>query len=201
VISTEGSALGRCAAHYLAQTGLWQIEPGLTDVEFARVEREFGFEFSEDHRAFLAAGLPTGFIPPEPGVSRDPRPWPDWRNDDPDDLRERLTWPVDGVLFDVGHGYWNDAWGERPDDRAEAIRTAHLKLDEVPRMVPIFSHRYLPAGRGTYGHPVLSMHQTDIIFYGTDLYDYIQREFDESRPGIDADWAPPEVVPFWRDFL
>jgi hypothetical protein len=34
-------------------------------------------------------------------------------------------------------------------------------------MVPVYSHRYLPAGRGTYGQPVLSMHQTDIIFYGT----------------------------------
>ena len=38
-------------------------------------------------------------------------------------------------------------------------------------------HRYLPAGRGNYGHPVLSIYQTDIIVYGTDLADYIDNEF------------------------
>jgi len=65
-------------------------------------------------------------------------------------------------------------------------------------MIPVYSHRYLPAGRGTYGHPVLSIHQTDIIVYGTDLADYINQEF--GRRSIGADWAPP-MVPFWSDFL
>ncbi|MEU9839365.1 hypothetical protein AB0C69_09115 [Actinomadura sp. NPDC048032] len=199
--STEGSALGTRAAHRLARTGLWRIEPGLTGVEFSRIEQEFGFEFSDDHRAFLAAGLPTGAPPPEPGVFQSATPWPDWRNGDPDDLRKRLNWPVDGVLFSVEHGYWHNTWGERPDDQAEAITKARQNLDEVPRMVPIFSHRYLPAGRGTYGHPVLSMHQTDIIYYGIDLYDYIWQEFAGSSLSIDANWTPPAVVAFWRDFL
>ena len=35
-------------------------------------------------------------------------------------------------------------------------------------MIPVYAHRYLPAGRGTHGHPVLSIWQTDIIVYGTD---------------------------------
>jgi hypothetical protein len=29
-------------------------------------------------------------------------------------------------------------------------------------MIPVYSHRYLPAGRGGYGHPVLSMYQVVI---------------------------------------
>ncbi|MEU4226289.1 hypothetical protein AB0F17_18475 [Nonomuraea sp. NPDC026600] len=107
MISTAGSALGTHAAHRLAQTGLWPIEPGLTDAEFARIEHQYGFEFSDDHRAFLAAGLPTGSPPPEPGVFQSETPWPDWRNGDPDELRKRLNWPVDGALFDVKHGYWH----------------------------------------------------------------------------------------------
>lgn len=44
-------------------------------------------------------------------------------------------------------------------------------------MIPIYGHRYLPAGRGTHGHPVLSIYQTDIIVYGTDLADYINNDF------------------------
>ncbi|NRQ34702.1 hypothetical protein HII36_23125 [Nonomuraea sp. NN258] len=201
MISTAGSELGKRAAHRLAQTGLWQIEPGLTDTELARIEHEYGFEFSDDHRAFLAAGLPTGSPPHEPGVSRSATPWPDWRNGDPEELRHRLNGPVDGVLWDVEHGYWHRTWGERPNDQAEAMSTAGRELAEVPRMIPIFSHRYLPAGRGTFGHPVLSMVQTDIIYYGTDLADYIHKEFGDASYSIDPHWAPPTVAPFWRDFL
>ncbi len=64
---------------------------------------------------------------------------------------------------------------------------------------PVYAHRYLPAGRGTYGHPVLSIYQTDIIVYGTDLADYINCEF--GRRFISPDWTPPPMVPFWSDFF
>jgi hypothetical protein len=44
------------------------------------------------------------------------------------------------------------------------------------------------------------MYQTDIIVYGTDLADYIDREFtDPDRPV--PDWIPPPMVPFWSDFI
>jgi hypothetical protein len=45
------------------------------------------------------------------------------------------------------------------------------------------------------------MVQTDIIYYGTDLADYIQQEFGRAGYDIDPHWAPPTAVPFWRDFL
>jgi len=41
------------------------VDAGLTDREFAQVEGEFGFQFADDHRAFLAAGLPVN-TKPEP---------------------------------------------------------------------------------------------------------------------------------------
>ena len=62
-------------------------------------------------------------------------------------------------------------------------------------MIPVYAHRYLPAGRGTYGHPVLSIYQTDIIIYGTDLADYIDREFGSAERLISADWTPPPHGP------
>lgn len=66
---------------------------------------------------------------------------------------------------------------QRPTDTGEALTTARQHLGRAPKMIPVCSHRYLPAGRGTYGHPVLSIYQTDIIVYGTDLADYIYHEF------------------------
>lgn len=180
------------------------IAPGLTDTEFARVEEEFGFQFADDHRAFLAAGLPVNIRPQrrEPGVVyTHPQPWPDWRGGDPEALRERLDWPVQGVLFDVEmNGFWYDGWGPRPSDPMAATETARHLLARVPVMVPVYAHRFLPAGRGTCGHPVLSMWQTDIIYYGRDLADYIDREFGGAGEAGGLG-EPQATVEFWRDLV
>jgi hypothetical protein len=58
VNSGEATRLGEEAAQRLARTGQCDIGPALTDAEFARIERDYEFEFADDHRAFLAAGLP-----------------------------------------------------------------------------------------------------------------------------------------------
>lgn len=186
----DGAMLGAEAARRLASLGRVEIGRGLSDAEFDRVERRFGFEFADDHRAFLAAGLPLG------------KSWPDWRNGDPNNLHSRLAWPVDGVLFDVEHNaFWYPAWGGRPADRGEAVTLARGLLASVPQMVPVFSHRYLPAGSGSHGHPVLSMHQTDIIFYGDDLVDYIDHEFGTRQERTNLGRQPMATVPFWRDLV
>lgn len=103
------------------------------------------------------------------------------------------------VVFDVRHNsFWPSSWGVRPprDDDAEAEAREHLAA--VPRVVPFFGHRYLTAGLAIYDPPVFSIHQTDVIYYGRDLADYLAREF--GVRGI----RPIEVeasrrVPFWSD--
>jgi hypothetical protein len=200
VDTDQGIALGAEAARRLAATALYEFEPGLSDDEFVRIENEYGFEFSDDHRAFLAAGLPIN-VPPEDGQTWK-KPWPEWRGGDVDSLRRQLRWPAEGVLFDVENNqFWHDSWGDRPLDVAAALTIAQRQLAEAPTLVPVYAHRYLPAGRGTSGHPVLSMWQTDVIYYGTDLADYMHREFDDTRRQVDASWAPKATVPFWRDLL
>ncbi|MEV0131092.1 hypothetical protein AB0H83_21835 [Dactylosporangium sp. NPDC050688] len=186
-----GAQLGADAARRLF-TRHRHVAPGLTGAEFDRVEERYGITFADDHRAFLGAGLPLG----------NDR-WPDWRDGDPSDLRAKLAWPVEGVLFDVEKWYWHRDWGERPARTAAAVELAREHLTKVPQLIPVYSHRYLPPGRGTSGHPVLSVYQTDIICYGTDLLDYVYQEFG-AGPGIDRTdpaWQPTATVPFWRDFL
>ncbi|MEU4078749.1 hypothetical protein DEJ45_15470 [Streptomyces venezuelae] len=196
----EGARSGAEAARRLARTGRAEMLPGLSDAEFDRIEEEFGFAFSDDHRAFLAAGLPVG----RPDPHGRPSSWPNWRGPDRDDLRWRLERPVDGVLFDVEHNsFWRREWGPRPAAPAEAVAAARAELATVPQMVPVYAHRYLPAGRGTHGHPVLSIQQTDVIYYGADLPDYVDREFNAAaalRGWGDEDGEEAEAtVPFWRD--
>ncbi len=164
-----------------------EIGPGLSEHELTAVEERFGFRFSADHRVFLAAGLPQG-------SSR----WPDWRGGDPDDLAERLSRPVEGVLFDVEHnGFWHPSWPTRPDGTSDALRLAMSELAAVPRLVPVYAHRYLPGTGGEWGHPVLSVHQTDVIIYGNDLGDYVRHEFTGRR----CDATAHATVDFWSYFV
>jgi hypothetical protein len=188
----------------LAELDCCEIAPGLSDAEFVAIEGEYGFEFADDHRAFLAAGLPLNApFEPTPGVTRTwERPWPEWRAADAAELRERLDWPAEGVLRSVvDHGYWHPAWGARPDTAQAAVAAARRLVARAPRLVPIYAHRFLPAGRGTSGHPVLSIWGTDVIRYGVDLVDYVDREFAQPRPDQSADRPSQAIVPFWRDFL
>ncbi|MFB8024624.1 MULTISPECIES: hypothetical protein [unclassified Streptomyces] len=196
----DGARLGAEAARCLAQTDLFEFEPGLTDAEFAQIELEYGFQFADDHRAFLAVGVPVN-VAPEDGQTWS-KPWPEWRSGDPDSLRDQLGWPVEGVLIDIEHnGFWYQPWGERPADDAAALATARRRMADVPVLVPVYAHRYLPAGQGSFGHPVLSMWQTDIIYYGQDLVDYMHQEFNEARGDVDESWNPRATAPFWRDLL
>ncbi|MEY9889788.1 hypothetical protein ABIA35_000172 [Catenulispora sp. MAP12-49] len=209
MIADEGTTLGTEAARRLAELtelneGAWVIEPGLTPAEFDRVEHEFGFQFAADHRAFLAAGLPVS-VPHDdpPGVFSTWRePWPDWRDADPVKLREQLDHPAQGVLFDVENNrLWHDTWGPRPEAMPEALAIAREALTQVPVLVPVYGHRFLPAGQGTFGHPVLSVWQTDIICYGLDIADYIGQEFGGRGLHFDDQAEPRVTVPFWRDFV
>jgi len=199
MISSEAVRLGREAADRLARANQHEIGPGLSDAEFTRIEQEYDFEFADDHRAFLAAGLPLN------PTAAPERPWhggwPDWRHGDPADLRDQLGWPVEGALFDVEYNnLWHPSWGRRPARLTHALGRARHRLAEAPTMIPVYAHRYLPAGAGTHGHPVLSIHQTDIIIYGTDIAEYIANEFVRSRLLISAGWTPPPMVQFWGEF-
>jgi hypothetical protein len=107
------------------------------------------------------------------------------------------------VLSDVEDAtLWFPAWGERPTETDKALEIAKLELAQVPKLVPVYAHRFLPAGHRTFGHPVLSIHQTDIIYYGMDISDYVHHEF--GGPGLDRSderWTPKATVPFWKEFL
>ncbi|MEU4242186.1 hypothetical protein [Actinoplanes sp. NPDC026619] len=173
------------AAELLAASGRFPIATGLSEQELSTIEHEFGFTFAPDHRAFLAEGMPSG------------RGWPDWRSPDRVSLRERLAWPVEGVIFDVvENNFWYEGWGFRPSEPAAAMAAAKGYLVTAPRMIPVYSHRYLPAAIGD--HPVLSVYQTDVVHYGNDLADWLNREFSLGKP---AEHQARATVTFWRDLL
>ena len=161
-----------------------RLEPGLDDGEVSRVESEFGIRFVPEHREFLQLALPVG------------DGWPDWRSGDRTALASSLAWPTEGVLFDVEqHAFWSRSWGARPADDGMALTVARRRLAGVPRLVPLFGHRYLPAAPHPGPAPVLSVHQSDVIYYGADLADHAAHEFGTTT----ASGRPRVRVAFWSD--
>lgn len=164
-----------------------EFRPGLTDFEVAAIEDGYGFRFPPDLRSFLQFALPVS------------DGWVDWR-DHPDRIRERLNWPLDGVCWDIEHsGFWMRQWGSKPEAIADRIGIARERVEVAPRLIPIYSHRYIPAKPSAAGNPVLSVYQTDIIVYGADLADYFHREFGIPRPP----WArdTPRSIEFWDTII
>jgi hypothetical protein len=183
VESLAAEAVGR-----LRRAGV-EFQPGLSQHELARIEAHFGFGFSPDHRELLSLALPVGHR------------WVDWREGSHSELADRLTSPTDGVVFDVhNNGFWPGSWGTRPWDAQSAEAVARERMAEVPMLVPIYGHRYMPAAPAPSASPVLSVMQTDIIYYGDDLLDYIANEFHlpPRHPAINAD--PPRIR-FWSDLV
>ena len=164
-----------------------EFEAGLTDAEVVSAEVRYGFRFPPDLRALLQAGLPHG------------GDFPDWRDGDETALIGWLDLPRRGILFDIEHnGFWLDEWGPRPLSLQLAQRVAGELVAAAPRLIPIYKHRMMPSEPHLSGNPVFSVHQTDIIYYGVDLRDYLIHEFLAQKDiGV---WPIPQDVrrvPFW----
>jgi hypothetical protein len=164
-----------------------RLDRGLTEADIKRVEKKFGFAFGPDHRALLRAALPLGDA------------WLNWRHATPVKIRERLQAPIEGVVFDVlNHDFWMDSWGARPADKRAAERAARAALAQVPALIPLYGHRYLPAAPAPEGSPVFSVERSEVRIYADDLLIYVDVEFGAADP----DRTPPGDRPhleFWSD--
>lgn len=58
-----------------------------------------------------------------------------------------------------------------------ACAIAHQAIEQAPRLIPIAGHRYIPDAPAEAGNPIFSVYQTDIIYYGRDLFEYLENEF------------------------
>ena len=73
----------------------------------------------------------------------------DWSSEN-DALRRMLGWPSEILAFDVDHGAWWTAWGERPTDpaaRREVVRDALARAPPDPGLHSPLHSRDAPRGR------------------------------------------------------
>lgn len=173
----------------LEQAGIL-FEPGLTAAEIDAIEKMYAFEFPPDLKSFLMFALPVnkGFI--------------NWRHASSETIKERLNWPYEGMRFDVeANTFWLKEWGDKPHDINEAFRILRKAIDEAPLLIPVAGHRYLPASPNEANNPVFSVYQSDIVYYGIDLQDYLENEFSYYFRGPNEFSSPrldlPKHISFW----
>jgi hypothetical protein len=152
-------------ADVLRQRGI-ALAKGLSDAEVDRVQSTYDFQFPPDLRELLQHALPTG------------QGFPNWRNGSDAVIRTYLSWPAEGICFDVEeNAFWMEGWGPRPAHTSEALVIAKQETSKAPMLIPIYGHRYIPDEPHLSGNPVFSVYQTDIIYYGNDLAHYFANEF------------------------
>lgn len=172
----------------LLQVGHLPFDPGLTDEEVERTEKNFGFRFPPDLRAFLQTVMPAhiGFY--------------DWRDGDETWLRSCLQSPLRQWLDYLDHGkddtFWFAEWGTKPTSLLDARDIVRAKIAEAPKLIPIYNGAYIPEEPHEAGNPVFSFSQMELDYAGFDLDDYIRSAF--NLPGQKV-W-PSHIRPirFWN---
>lgn len=85
---------------------------------------------------------------------------------------------------------------------------AHLAelVAAAPALIPVCGHRYLLDHKIGGDFPVLSVYQSDIIFYGSNLRDYLLRELvallmPRNESEIDFSAEDVRAIPFWGELM
>jgi hypothetical protein len=123
----------------------------------------------------------------------------DWVLSEPAIIQRHFDWPFESFWFDVEHAQaWWPEWGEKPSNLAEQRDRLKQIFAEAPKLIPLCGHRYIPAEPFERGNPVLSVYQMDVVCYGTDLQDWIEREKGgwSSKP-----WRRIKEIRFWSEAL
>lgn len=167
---------------------------GLSESELTQLAQMFGVVFPPDLQLFLQTALP---------VSPKFAPWRYALNSlaGARELRALLAGPLEGIVFDVKvDSFWYAAWGTAPADAMLREQLVRQHYPQYPALLPIYGHRYLPAHPSVPGNPVLSVHQTDIIYYGNDLASYFANEFAFELPaGFERLAKPKNKIGFWDE--
>ena len=173
--------------HVGSQSPVEYGAPGMSPAEVRSVEAQLGFPMPDDF-AFLLRNVR------DPGSTLFP-----WANFTMAKYEEMIGRVLEGIEFDVEHGLWLERWGRRPHGLAPAIALVRNDFATWPRLLPIYAHRFLAAEPCRTGNPVFSIVQTDIIYYGSDLGNYLMNEF-ISEPSAERLNGRIQRVDVWSDF-
>ena len=168
------------------------FERGMSQQDVFDTEAYYGISFPDELKNFYATGLPisSGFY--------------NWRNKSSANIsliKRALEMPIEGLKVGLENGdFWCDSWGLHPEHSEDALEILLMHYSRAPKMIPIYSHRYMPSIPGSKNTPVFSIMQSDIIYFGTDLISYLEIEFGYKQHK-DILRASFQQIEFWNDLM
>lgn len=201
---------------------------GLSDEQIGELEAQWDIRFPPDHRLFLrrlhtvdrpmrcarylrmAEDFEQGrnyratALADSPGRSLALCEEPSFYNwiDGKQHIQAALERVVTGLLFDVENDVlWPESWGEKPGTAEEREQRVRALVAAAPKLIPIYTHRFLLGEPCEAGNPVFSIMQSDIIIYGADLRDYFLIEFADELLALSPNEAVKAVKARISDIL
>ena len=164
---------------------------GLTNTQLAVVEDQLGHELPYEVGLLLVMGVP------------DDDGWRDWRHDPVDQLAEWNAAVLSGITFDIRENdFWSPSFGPRPDDEEARVASATQAFADLPPLFPLHHHRAVPVTvpdgfDSSSGNPILSVVQTDVIEYASDLAGWLHEDFGVPLPTWEQ--TGERRFPFWSE--
>ena len=172
----------------LHEKGL-RYETGLSSDEIKKIEKLYDIRFPLELKQIYMELLPTskGFYK-----------WRDFSDSNIEYIKRIILSTFEDVKTEIEYIEWNELWGKEPDE-SEKRRIIEEKLKTAPKLIPIYSHRYVVSGERETS-PVLSICGLDIIYYGENLNQYFEIEFNKKSPN-EMDYKKIAKVPFWSEIM
>ena len=172
-----------------------QFSKGLTDEEIHNIEKIYDIKLPRSLCNFYYYGIP--FIENKAGSSF-PQ-WKDYSETNIQKIKRRISAPIEWLLLDVKQGFWLSDWGPRGDSIDERIGHFREMVINAPRLIPVYSHRYIPQIANSDDPPVISTVGSDTIYYGSNLQEYLYNEFlNDGRLTISK---RDTYIPFWSEII
>jgi len=163
-----------------------KFEPGLSESEIDGIEKMYKIKFPIDYRLLLSKSLPVsdGF--------------PNWRlttEENQIEIKKRIDFPESAIIWDIKNNeFWPKVWGKLPNDVIDRVNIFKRFMEKAPKLIPVYSHRYIPSPPYEAGNPIISVYGSDMIFYGEDIDQYFQNEFGKKNM---VDYRKIKEIPFW----
>ena len=146
----------------------YKFDRCLTDEEIANIEQIYNIKFPKTLIEFYKKGLPIdfGFIN-----------WRDTSEENIENIKKILYYPINSLLYLIENdSYWVEDWPvfETIEERKQYFIET-MKNEPIP--IPIYKNRYILSSDKEENPAVLSFAGRDIIVYGSNLQDYLEKEF------------------------
>lgn len=161
---------------------------GLNNNEISQIETVYNIVFPDIYKQFLREKLP---------ISNGFYNWRDFSEKNIKTISEIINKPTETLKELWSEIEWSENWGNIPISENYKKNAIFSKIEKAPKIIPIYSHRYIPCIGDD--PPILSIYDTDVIYYGKNLVDYLNNEFFNHK--IDNILKNYDYIPFWSDLM